>query len=97
VEAFATAAQCRQLKQRRMKRGRLFYSTPKELFRSRMRRSKVVPSFNAGNGNTLRTLDFQRINIDYIGCRSTWILSNLEEEAEAMANDDADVNKDRLD
>lgn len=89
VEASTAAVQCRQLKQRKMKRGRLFYSTPKELFRSRMRRSKVVPNFNAGNGNTSRTLDFQRIDI---GCRSIWNLPNLDEEAKAKANDDANVN-----
>jgi hypothetical protein len=59
VEACTSIAQRRQ----RKKKSRLLYSIPKELFKSRMRRSNVVPSFNADHGDTSRTLNFQRSDI----------------------------------
>jgi hypothetical protein len=62
VEASASVAQCRETKQRRKKRGRLHYSIPKELSKSRMRRNNVVLCFNVDHGDTSRTLDFQRTN-----------------------------------
>jgi hypothetical protein len=46
-------------RQRKKKRGRLLYSTPKELNKSRMRRSNVVQCFIPEHVNTTRALDFQ--------------------------------------
>jgi hypothetical protein len=77
VVASPSAAQYRQKYQRKKKRGRLLFSTPKELSRSRMRRSNVLSHFNADHGDTSRTLDFQ---------------ISVIEEVEAMAIDDADVD-----
>ena len=48
VEAFVSIAQGRK----KEKGGRLLYSTPKQLSRSRMSRSNVVPHFNSNHGNT---------------------------------------------
>jgi hypothetical protein len=62
-----------------------------------MRKNKVVPRTNAHHGNTLRTLDFQRIGTEDIIHRSTLILPNLNEKVGAMAIDDADVDKDSHD
>jgi hypothetical protein len=97
VEASASIAQSRQRKQKKKKLGQLFYSTPRELEQSRMKKSKVVPRANAHLGNASRTLDFQRTNREDIACRSTWILQILKEEAKAMAIDDANVDKDNHD
>jgi hypothetical protein len=77
VVASPSVAQYRQKYQRKKKRGRSLFSTPKELSRSRMRRSNVLPRFNVDHGDTSRTLDFQ---ISVIG------------EVDAMAIDDVDVD-----
>jgi hypothetical protein len=61
AETSTSAAPCRQKSQRK-KRGRLFYTTPKELLRSRMRRSNILPRFSTDHGDTLRTLDFQDLD-----------------------------------
>jgi hypothetical protein len=79
VVASASTAQCRQKYQRKKKKGRLLFSTPKELARSRMRRNNVLPRFNEDHGDTSRTLDFQ---------------NSVIEEVEVMAIDDADVDND---
>ena len=74
VEAYASIAPS---KQRRKKRGRLFYSIPKELNRFRMRRSNVA-------------LDFQGTDLEEIPCTNTYIMPNVKEEAKG---DDADINE----
>jgi hypothetical protein len=79
VEDSASGVQCRQRNQRRKKRGRLLYSTPKELSKSRMRRSNVVPRVNV---DTSRTLDFQRTDIEDNAQRSAIIQIILEKGAE---------------
>jgi hypothetical protein len=71
VEDSASGVQCRQRNQRRKKRGRLLYSTPKELSKSRMQRSNVVPRVNV---DTSRTLDY--------ALRSASIQAILEKGAE---------------
>ena len=48
---------------RKKKKGRLLYSIPKQLSRSRMRRSNVVSCFKSDHGDTTKTLDFQRTDI----------------------------------
>jgi hypothetical protein len=88
VEASISVAQVRKKK----KRGRLLYSTPKELSKSRMRRSNVVSRYNSDHG----ALDFQRTDIGDSACKSSCIRSILEELAEAMAKTEADVDEDSL-
>jgi hypothetical protein len=56
VEACASVVPSRQ---RKKKRGRLLYSIPKELNRSRMRRNNVVQRFIPDHVETTRALDFQ--------------------------------------
>jgi hypothetical protein len=68
VKASISIAQSRQRKQKKRKWGRLFYSTPLELERSRIRKNKVVPCFNVDHGNTSRILDFQRSDMKNIAC-----------------------------
>jgi hypothetical protein len=79
VEDSASGVQCRQRNQRRKKRGRLFYSTRKELSKSRMQRSNVVPRVNV---DTSRTLDFQKTDIEDSALRSASIQEILEIGAE---------------
>jgi hypothetical protein len=57
-----------------------------------MRRSNVVPHFNSNHGNTTKTLDFQRTDIEDNACKNTYIQTILEEVAEATARTDADVD-----
>jgi hypothetical protein len=70
VEAYASVAPSRH---RKKKRGQLLYSTPKELSRSRMRRSNVMQHFTPDHVNTTRALDFQRTDLDEILYTSTYI------------------------
>jgi hypothetical protein len=84
VEACVSIAPSRQ---RKKKRGRLLYSTPKELNRSRMRRSNVVQCFTPEHVNTMRALDFQGTDLEEY-CTSMCIMPNVEEEAKG---DDADI------
>jgi hypothetical protein len=56
-----------------------------------------VLCFNVDHGDTSRTLDFQRTNNLDSSQRSTCMRPILEEEAEAMARNDADVDKDSPD
>jgi hypothetical protein len=51
----------------------------------------VVPRFNTDHGDTLRTLDFQKSDIEDNVRRSTCIRPILKEEIEAMARNDDDV------
>jgi hypothetical protein len=88
VEACESVARSRQ---RRKKRDRLFYLIPKELNRFRMRRSNVVQCFIPKHVNTTRALDFQTTKADEIPCTNTCSLPNIEEEAKALARDDADI------
>jgi hypothetical protein len=62
--------------------------------RSKMRRSNVVQCFNVDHVNTMRALDFQRIDVDNISCRSPCIMPNIKEEVKPMATDDANIDKD---
>jgi hypothetical protein len=87
VEACASLAPSRQ---RKKKRGRLLYSTPKALNRSRMRRSNVVQRFIPEHVNTMRALDFQGTDLAEIPCTSTSIMPNVEEEAQG---DDAHIGE----
>jgi hypothetical protein len=87
VEACVSLAPSRQ---RKKKRGRLLYSTPKALNRSRMRRSNVVQRFIPKHINTTRVLDFQGTDLAEIPYTSTSIMPNVEEEAQG---DDADIGK----
>ena len=75
------------------KRGRLFYSKLKELNKSRMKKINVVQCFIPNHVNTTRALDFQIINTNKIPCTSMCILLNVEEEAKALAIDDADIDE----
>jgi hypothetical protein len=86
VEACASLAPSRQ---RKKKRGRLLYSTPKALNRSRMRRSNVVQCFTPEHVNTMRALDFQGTDLEEY-CTSMCIMPNVEEEAKG---DDADIGE----
>jgi hypothetical protein len=56
VEASTFVDRCKQKKQRKKKRDQLLYSTPKQLERSRMQRSNVLPRFSANHGESSRTL-----------------------------------------
>jgi hypothetical protein len=87
VEACAFVAPSRQ---RKKKRGRLLYSTPKELNRSRMRRSNVVQCFILEHVNTTRALDFQGSDLEENPSTSTCIMPNVEEEAKG---DDSDIGE----
>jgi hypothetical protein len=95
VEASATTVQCRQTNQKRKKRGQFHYSTPKQLSRSRMRRSKVVPSFKVEQGNISRTLDFQSTELEVSAQRSSCISPILKEEPEEMARNDSGCHMER--
>jgi hypothetical protein len=90
VKDSASVAHCRQTNQRRKKRGRLLYSTPKELSQSRMRRSNVVPCLN----KTSTTLDFLVTDTEDSAHRSSYIRPILEEGVEALTRGDVDVDKD---
>jgi hypothetical protein len=94
VEASAFADRCRQKKQRKKKRGRLLYSTLKQLERSRMRRSNVLPRFSADHCESSRTLDFENTDIEDSSCKDNCMQPVLEGEVEAMGRNDADVDKD---
>jgi hypothetical protein len=85
VEASTFADRCRQKKQRKKKRGRLLYSTLKQLERSRMRRSNVLPRFSA---------DFENTDIEDSSCKDNCMQLVFEGEVEAMGRDGADVDKD---
>jgi hypothetical protein len=87
VEACAFVVLSRQ---RKKKRGWLLYSTPKELNRSRMRRSNVVQPLIPKQVNTTRALDFQGSDLEEIPCTSTCIMPKVEEEAKG---DDADIGE----
>jgi hypothetical protein len=91
VEACASVAPSRQ---RRKKRGRLLYSTSKELNRSRMRRSNVVQHFTPEHVNTTRALNFQGTDLEEIPCTSTCKMPNVEEEAK---EDDIDIGEENDD
>jgi hypothetical protein len=93
VEASVSVAPVRKKK----KRGRLLYSTPKQLSKSRLRRSNVVSRFKSDHGDIARTLDFQRTDIEDSACKSSCIRPILEEVAEATAKTEADVDEDSLD
>jgi hypothetical protein len=93
VEASTFADRCRQKKQRKKKRGWLLYSTPKQLERSRMRRSNVLPRFSADHGESSRTLDFENTDIEDSSRKDNCMQPVLEGEVEAMDRDDADVDK----
>ena len=93
VKDSTSAAQCRQTNQRRKKRGRLFYSTPKEMTWSRMRRNNVVPRLS----ETSRTLDFTVTDTEDSAHRSSYIMPILEEGVEALSRGDVIVDKDFLD
>jgi hypothetical protein len=88
VEATAFGAPYKQKNQRKKKRGRLLYSTPKELARSRMRRCNVLPQYSANHSTTSRTLDFEDTDIEVTACNITCIQPIFEEEAEAMTRSD---------
>jgi hypothetical protein len=94
VEASAFVDRCRQKKQRKKKRGRLLYSTPKQLERSRMRRSNALPRFSIDHGKSSRTLDFENIDIEDSSHKDNCMQLVLEGEVEAMGRNDADVDKD---
>jgi hypothetical protein len=90
VNACAFVAQSRQ---RKKKRGRLLYSTPKALNRSRMRRSNVVQHFTPEHITISRVLDFQRFDTNDNSCGSPCIMPNVEEEVKKMASDEADIDE----
>jgi hypothetical protein len=56
-----------------------------------------VPRLNANQGNTLRTLDYQSVDIEESTQRSSCISLIFKEEAEAMARNDVDIHKERSD
>ena len=87
VEACASLAPSRQ---RKKKRGRLLYSIPKVLNRSRMQRSNVVQCFTPEHINTMSALDFQGSDLEENPRKSTCIMPNIEEEAK---EDDVDINE----
>jgi hypothetical protein len=93
VETSVSATPVRKKK----KRGRLLYSTPMELSRSRMRRSNVVSRFKSNHGDTSRTLGFQRMDIEDSACKSSYIRPILKEVVEATAGTEVDVDEDSLD
>jgi hypothetical protein len=92
VEASAFADQCRQKKQRKKKRGRLLYSTPKQLERSRMWRCNVLPQFSVDHNESSRTLDFKNTDIEDSSRKDNCMQPVLEGEVEAMGRNNADVD-----
>jgi hypothetical protein len=58
-----------------------------------MRRNNVVQRYIPKHVNTTRVPDFQIAEADKIPYTSTYILPNVEEEAKALARDDANIDE----
>ena len=62
-----------------------------------MRRSNVLPQFSTDQGESLRTLNFENIDIEDSSCKDNCLQPVLEEKVEAMGRNDANVDKDCYD